>query len=270
MNTYAVSPTMAPNPTDFLVKAKAQIGRAHYCQEGFVREAILAGEMLLEMRSHFLDGHRGHLDSIDGEWPVRLADWLKLEAPQLTERTARRWMMSARRVIAHLLEIHAPNAPVKIALDGREHWISGVLTASEADCTPAMLTFRETFDVFLKDKTLSEAAACALDGESEDSRIARAANGKLKGGMGGNRRDYPRFFVEHFKAVAHGIRRWEKLAVTDPGLHAKMTEAIRVTVLGGHFKLEEKGRPMDFEGWPKLFSELMLAILKERVRPDGQ
>jgi hypothetical protein len=238
----------------------------------FVHKAVICGQMLREQRQDLMTCHDGK------SWNDRTKEdeacfhvWLLGYCPSIPERTAYRWMESANRVVGHLLEIHHSNTPVWIELDGERYFISTVLTMPEADCTEAMRTFRETFNTFLADKTLAEATQCALNGCDESHRITRAANGKEKGGTRGeNRRAYARFLAIHFKEMTQCIERWDKFISENPSEHAKMTEAVRAVVLGGKFKIEEKGRPTDFKGWPKSFSDLMLGVLKERVRTVSQ
>jgi len=236
----------------------------------FVHKAVIAGQMLREQAQEFYNSRDGNYRNRDIPKEEQFGLWLSTECPSISKTTAYNWMAAAERVMGQLLEIHHSNTPVEIELGGERYFISTVLTMPDADCTDAMRTFQGTFNTFLADKTLAEATAGALCG-AEEHRIDRAANGKRKGGTRGeDRRAYAKFLAVHFKEMTQCINRWDKFIAENPSEHARMTEVIRAVVLGGNFKIEEKGRPVDFKGWPKSFSDLMLGVLKERVRTVSQ
>ena len=245
-------------------EAVAHVMAAQNAQSDFVPKAILAGQILLECVNTKLCSSWTN-DSVDASPDATLEEIIAEYFPTLRRVTALRWMAAAKRVMCVLHELHHAFPAIELELDGEKQRISYVLTAPESDCSRAMLTFRESFDIFLKDKTLSEATEATLDGESEAHRITRAANGKRKGGKGGNRRAYARFIAAHFKAMGSIARKWDKLMQSDPGEYARMAEVIRATVLGGAIKLHEKGRPFDCRPWPVSFTKLIGATCKERL-----
>jgi hypothetical protein len=191
--------TQIEAPTDsqiaeYVLAAKTAVDAA-------VPKAIIAGQMLIERRQvlfyeHSYLPYREALEKAVQPDPTFEA-WYMTVCPFHCRRTANRWMAAAGRVMCFLLEEDRRFPPSAMEIDGEKLPISFVLTAPEADCTPAMLDFREKFKTFLADKTLANAAATVIDGESEAHRITRAANGKLKryAGGSGDRKDYPRFIA---------------------------------------------------------------------------
>jgi hypothetical protein len=235
-----------------------------------VRQATIAGQMLLEKRQQLTSCHDGTKFVLDASPDPIFEEWLAKVCAEISRRTAYRWMQAASRVLCFLLERWCDEAPTHVELDGIKYLISYVLTAQESDCSPAMTKFKKAFEAFLADKTLSEALAAAIDGESDASRFTLAANGKIKGGARGeNRRNYAHFVFRHFKALNHIQSRWDKLNMKQPGEQSKMTETLRATILGGPLKLHEKGRPVDFKPWSASFSKLMFDILKERLHSES-
>jgi hypothetical protein len=246
---------------------------ATQAEKRYVAQAVTCGQMLLEKRADMMTCHDGKsLNWTDKTKPEseQFLAWMKSLSPEIPERTAYRWMEAAGRVMCIILELHHSEPPVRVILDGEEYSISYALTAPVEDCSPAMLSLRDGFERYLADKTLVEAAKCSLNGCSEPHRITRAANGKRKGGAGGNRRDYAHFLAVHFKEASQSILKWDKLILNNPSQHAKMAEAIRATILGGPLRMHEKGRPVDLKPWPESFSKLMAGVLKERLNPPRE
>ncbi|MGO8699627.1 MAG: hypothetical protein ACLQVY_18160 [Limisphaerales bacterium] len=259
-------------------------------------KCIIAGQMLTEKRQQLTSCHDGRKISIDDRGadqrgnsgvcpdPV-FEDWLKSVCPFISERTAYRWMKAARRVMFILLELHGGKVaaidlegkpinpitidlegnPIKIYLEGNRFFLSDILSRPEADCSDAMLKIREALDTFLADKTLSEATASVIDGEDEAHRITRAANGKLKGGKPHNRLDYARFVATHFEAMSGIFQKWDEFITEQPEEHAKMAEAMRVTIMGGAIRFLKKGRPKDLKPMPVSVAKLLAGILRTRL-----
>ena len=222
--------------------------------------------MLIERRSiiNFRPLAKSLAESLELTRPdPTFAEWLEAICPPpiIPVRTAFRWMKAATRVMCFLLGLNPREVPTSLKIEGRDFSISDVLTRPEADCTDAMLQFREAFNTFMADKTLAEAAASVVAGEDEDSRITRASNGKIKGGKGGDRRDYAKFVATHFKVMNTIFQKWDKFITNDPAQYAKMVEAMRATILGGPFQ----GRHKDLNPMPESVAKLLASILKERL-----
>jgi hypothetical protein len=260
-----IKTTYSKQPTVDLAKTVALVAAAQKSQKAHVYDAILAGQKLLEDRQVLSLRHDGATPTEAWENDKTFKEWIGEKIVVISWRTAQRWMQAANRVMCIVLEHHHSDPPLTVAMDGRVLPISDVLTAPESESTEAMRTFQETFKTFLGDRTLIEVAASVVDGESEGSHITRAANGKLKGGRGGNRRAYAQFVACHFKQISNILKKWDALQRKDPGEYAKMTEAIRRTVLGGPVKIKDRGRPVDMTPWPKSFTELIVSIGKERL-----
>jgi hypothetical protein len=237
--------------------------------------------MLQEKMAELSRGHDGRSSNQYTPHDELCAVWLAKNCPGFPERTARRWRTAARHVMCLLLEIPDPadsHPPVFMELDGQEHLISTVLTMPNEESTPAMRTFQDTFNTFLADKTLAEAAACALDGEDEPSRIVRAANGKHKGGKGGDRRNYSKFVAVHYSALSHIYATWDRIHKNDPSQHSDMTAAVKAHILGGTFtvydlnKIGERKRiwTITLKPLPQSVRKLMFDALKESFKQAPQ
>jgi len=78
--------------------------------------------------------------------------------------------------------------------------LSAALTLPEAELPPRALEFRQGLLDFMADKSLSEAVASVLDGESPAHRITRASGGKAHGGTRGeDRKAFEKFTEQKLK-----------------------------------------------------------------------
>jgi len=237
----------------------------------FVHEAVICGQMLREQREEIMrcnDGNSWYDRTKPDEsgWKK----WLAENCQEISQRTAYNWMAAANRVMAHLLEIHHTNVPVWIELDGERHLISAVLTMPDGQATEAMRTFQATFNMFLTDKTLTEAAACVLQGTDPDSRITRAANGKRKGGKGGDRKDFALFIGRKLEGISIHFRFWKNMPEQR---RSEIKTVISNMILGEETKLGGRHRiirPAKSKGqtvlWPEDVCEVALDALRQRLK----
>jgi hypothetical protein len=234
----------------------------------FVRQAVICGQMLVEQRATLsschddksLSWHDGTKDASD-----QFQVWMASHCPKIHWRKAYRWMDAAARVIAHLEEVSHANPLVFKTLDGEQFFYSTILTMPEAEATPAMRTFQETFEFFLRNKTLTSAIAATLDGDDDPSRISRAANGEHGGE--GERKDFPLFLARKFHAIGAHLGRWESM--TEVQRNEALTAA-RNMMLGEPVKLPGRKvdliRPAAESPWPDEFLKVILQTAQQILR----
>lgn len=265
MTTLTTNRTSAPSDAEI----SGAIKDALQAESQWLFKAVLAGQMLIEAQYNRHMRHDGTCVNPKDRYKPngsKFATWLDEVCPEISIRTAMRWRAAADRVMRIVTESHLPDPVVWKDFGGKKFYVSTVLSLATEDCSPDMLTFRETFERFLADKSLAEVTRCALNGCDEAHNIDRAANGKLKGGAGNvNRRDYARFLIVHFKEMSHLIGKWDGFIERDPAQFAKMAESLRSIILGGPVKIEERGRPIDMPGWPASFTKLLVQLGKERL-----
>ncbi len=121
---------------------------------------------------------RGRNEHSQGQgWRAWLAEH------DIPETTARRWMLGAVAVGRQVLGL-AEADPWPRGLNDSSGTIafSDALLLDESALPARAVSFREAVQQFLGDRTLAEAVRSVADGESEHSRITRAANGRADGG----------------------------------------------------------------------------------------
>lgn len=180
----------------------------HACREADAADRtaaikkLVAGMMLAELRETFSPcAHSGHTGRFVEK--TEQDSWLKwLETNGLKRQTVDRWMEAAERIGRAQLGIAMSEdyRPV-IEVDGAQSMsLSQALTLPEADLPAEALEFRQGLLDFMADKSLSEAVASVLDGESPAHRITRASGGKAHGGTRGeDRKAFERFTQEKLK-----------------------------------------------------------------------
>jgi hypothetical protein len=178
-------------------------------------KAVTAGLLLMEFR-HVLSPlpHCG----ATGRFQAKTEEngWRKwLAAHSIAKTTADRWMLAAERVARLQLGVRMDmELPGAIDVEGVLIPLSQALTAPEAELPERALQFRQGVFDFMRDKTLSEAMVAAIDGESPAHRITRAGAGKMKGGAGGDRKDWPAFIAEKLSDVTGHLKHWRGMSST--------------------------------------------------------
>ena len=197
--------------TDTL-KRELQPGEArvlHACREAVAAgrtaamKMLIAGQMLLEHREEMMTCHSGKsLAWANKNKPESDQFGLWLESNGIASRTAYRWMDAAERIGRAQLGIAMSEdyRPV-IEIEGAQSMsLSAALTLPEAELPPRALEFRQGLLDFMADKSLSEAVASVLDGESPAHRITRASGGKAHGGTRGeDRKAFEKFTEQKLK-----------------------------------------------------------------------
>jgi hypothetical protein len=258
-------PTVEPALTSRII-AQWDLGNLH--EKSYVTHRIICGQAMQEACESIRNSHRENFKNDGDVIEGRISDLLSNAFPMIPRPSAYRLMTAAARVMAILTETHHTHPVVWLELGGERYYASTVLTMPPAEAKPEIITFQQTFQHFLADKTLAEVTRCALNGCDAAHNISKADTGRKTGGKGGDRRAYAQFIACHFKEMAGIFKKWDTLLQKDPAEFSRMTESIRACFLGGPVKIGAKGRPADMQPLPKSAAELMLGVLKERLKSD--
>jgi hypothetical protein len=162
----------------------AQIKRTLEARDTAVNEALICGQMLLEVKSRL-----GHM---------KFMPWVEENCKTISHRTATRWMDAAERVFKAL------GLPTSIPVKGEERMpLSAILSArSEVDLPKGAVEARQLLFDFTAGKTMKEClAGVAVEGD-EPHRITRAHNGATKGGHNGeDRKAYEKFIKKGLRVL---------------------------------------------------------------------
>ncbi len=223
--------------------------RALRARENYVFWCVVAGLRLMEDFKKSLQCHGGTniiVDALDKEKPdATIGGWLSATCPNIPRRTAHRWMTAARRTVAHLLEIRYDkklHIPLEVVLDGKPCLISKVLKAPDAECTDNMATFKDTFQIFLKNKTLTEAAEGMIERDGA-AQLENADNGRKGGDPLGDRKNTPFHLARAYDKVSYHWGRWEKMDATQRKDILALTDGL---IFGESCKIENSlGREIE-------------------------
>lgn len=165
---------------------------------------VICGQLLLEQRAAMCQANHNRHTPEDDQFTL----WLAQNCPGIAERTARRWMDIAERVMRpfarKLLGHHA--AADKI-IDIEATPVSEILTALPGSLSGKAAEFHQLLFQFMEDKPISQMLAEVASGESPTHRASRALEGKLNGGTneGDDRKDYPKFIGLHLTAITNSV-----------------------------------------------------------------
>jgi hypothetical protein len=237
-------------------------------EHDYALKAIIFGQILTEKRAEMatqlgmlshsgkasLNGHK--LGDQDG-----FSDWL--DSVGVSSSKAYRWMAAADRVMRKMLDVRAGDDIPALDVDGEVIPLSRALAAPDGDTLPdAAREFQQSVFDFLADKTLSEAVACAVDGESPANRIGRAANGQAaKQTKGDARKDYPFFLANKLQDVSTHLEHWDSMTKLQK---SEACLVLRAALLGSPMTLSRKGdTTFAFSVWPDEVREIALESLNK-------
>lgn len=149
-----------------------------------VEKALLAGHALIELKAEV--GHAKFEEAVTQHFP------------EISDRTARRWMETAERALeASGVVIDMP--------------ATRLLTAPDSELSPSDIEARQLYLDFTEGRSLKELREVVVDGE-EPSRITRAANGRKLGGKGTkDRKDWPEFIGRKLSDISTHLKHWESM-----------------------------------------------------------
>lgn len=169
---------------------KSAIDDAMATAELATAKAIQVGHLLVEAKA---DPRMQH-----GDWQ----EWIETNFPQITIRTANRWMQAATNVAR------------QVDLGGCEVPISRLLSDS-AEQLPddnARAAKQTLFD-FMADKTINDCLVGIVRDGDEAHRVTRAANGRKFGGhKGEDRKDWPKYIGVHLNDILQHLKSWKSFS----------------------------------------------------------
>lgn len=169
-------------PTATIIRVKAAISEALNAATKAVGKALIAGHALIELKAEV--GHSQFEAAV------------KQHFPEISERTARRWMEVAER------SMQATGVVIDIP-------VTKLLTAPTEELPEKAREARQLYLDFTEGKTLKELREVVVDGE-DPHRITRAHNGRTKGGTKGeDRKDWPTFIGQKLSDVTAHLKHWQ-------------------------------------------------------------
>lgn len=158
------------------------VGDALATADQAVRKAIVAGQMLAEIRAALPHG----------TW----LPWLRQHCPALSDDRAERWIKaSANAMLGYGIAAREIDIPV-----------TRLLTAPAAELTKAQALVQTDFFAWLDGKTIKDCLSGVVVEGDEPHRITRAVNGATHGGAGGDRKDFPAFIGKALATVGSHLR----------------------------------------------------------------
>lgn len=236
-------------------------------------KALIAGQLLSEHRVAMMTSHAEK----SSKWKDKtkpesdhFGKWLATKCAGISPATAYRWMDIAGRVARLQLNLGTAEAvPAYIDVGGEAVPLSQALTAPEKDLGKAAIKFRQDVFDFMADKSLTEALAACVDGESDPKRITLAAGGKKHGGSKGeNRKDFPLFISKNMLALNGNLKGWEKWRAKQPAQFTEVSAILQAFIMGGAVPTDRNGATAKVNGWPRSLCELMADLLKERLKKE--
>ena len=240
----------------------------------FVKDALTCGQSLIEQRQEMAQSHGGTgfiVDVSEAEPDSTFENWAAQICDAKSRTTLYRWMAAAERVIKFLLNKQPGDpCPTTLLSDDGYVLISQVLIGS-ADFLKALpagtQSFRDQFDAFLQDKTLSAVSIGALEGQVNPHDITLAANGKKRGGTNktDDRTDTPYFTAQYFQTFSTRLERWDILPETQ---RTEIKGIVHAAILGDEVQLANRQRAAHFQFTP--WPEELRAIAREAIREAGR
>jgi hypothetical protein len=220
-----------------------QIQKANVACGVAVREAMIAGQMLLELRARMLT-EKANNQHTPAELRFKACMEEAAQRNSVSERTLWRWIGAAENgfgaVLAHgHIDVEAMSVPLSVAL-----------TAPEAELPEEVREVRQLLFDFADNTTLKDAHEGVIVGGDDPSRIKRAHNGQTKGGSNGeDRKDYPAFIKSKLAHITTHLEHWDtytagqKDAVITAWANAvEDWPTAALELIAGVIKKEQRGR----------------------------
>jgi hypothetical protein len=180
----------------------------------YAQKALICGQILIEMRSEMTPFSH---DEKTGKFAAKKDGFVKRLEELFGEKsvaTLYRWIGAAERVNKALGLSEGQwalgNGEV-IDIDAQP--MSAILTLPEAELAEPARKARQMFFDFTADKTIADCLRDVADGTSPDHRIARAANGKTKGGTRGeDRKAWDEFIRRKLRNIDEHVSHYEKFS----------------------------------------------------------
>lgn len=240
-------------PKTAIIERLAVVKEAVEAAQGALGDArqkcLIAGALLNEVKEELPHGD--------------FEEWCRGNLP-VKERTWQVWMRAAANVVKALPGMPRLQALYDKAIDIEAIPVSEMLTAPEDELPASALAWRQQWLDFTSERTLKECLDGVFVDGDEGHRVDRAINGKLKGGAGGDRKDFPLFVAVKLKDMGSHLAHWEGMSETQ---RTEVKLAVRAAVTGDGVRMKGRQREnFSFEAWPVEFCQAVLEAVRERVK----
>lgn len=223
------------------------------------QKCLAAGQALNEMRERLAQPRvNGRFEETGGNG---FEDWIRQNIPDVGLTTARTWMRAAANVVKAL-----PPAPAAgDIIDVEAISVSSILSTPSDELPEEARAWRQTWLDFTSHKTIKEClAGVFIDGDA-DHRVDRAINGKMKGGAGGDRKDFPLFVARKLRDAGVHMGHWEGMSAAQ---HNEVCAVVLAAISGDEVLLRGRnaGKPMAFEAWPLEVCAVVADACRERLK----
>ena len=157
----------------------------------------------------------------------------------------------------------AMSLPQSSAIDIEATPISEILSRPVEELTEAAREWRQAWFDFTADKTIKQCLEGVIVEGDEGHRVDRAINGKLHGGAGGDRKDFPLFVARKFRDVGTHLSHWEAMDVNQRN---EVLTALSGAILGEFVNLHGRAQKFQFKPWPEEVCEAIAAVIKKRLK----
>lgn len=260
----------SPNPN--LDRIRIQLRRIEIAGHQYVKEALIAGQMLLEDRRDMMTSQRGKSAWTDRTKPAEDQFAPVIATLGIKRSRAYRWMDAADRVARAvwpdrdigLIDRHT------VEIEGDEVPVSRLLTTPDEESTEAQRTARSRYFGLISGKTINDClSGIIIDGDEAHS-LTRAHNGGEYGGFNGeDRKDWPVFVARKFSQMATHLSHWETMTEVQK---MEVKQILHSAVVGGEVHLaggkpgEQRGKFHYEAPLPRDCAEFLHEAIKERLR----
>jgi hypothetical protein len=149
-----------------------------------VEQAMHVGSLLIEAKESIVSGS--------------FQLWIKQELPEISYRTAARWMEAARRAMdsSGAAKLLPEGVPSSLICQPAQEGLSGPAAKAQ-----------QLFLDFINNKTIKECLSAVVVGGEEPHRVTRAANGRAHGGYKGeDRKAFETFIARDVRQITSHLR----------------------------------------------------------------
>lgn len=209
-----------------------------------VEKCVFAGHALMEWKNGYEHG--------------TFLDMLERGLPEVSVRTAQRWMVAARNVIKAIGEPPA-GAP------GHES-VTELLAAEDGKLDKEGREWKARWFEFLEGRTVNECIAGVVVDGDEAHRIERAINGSTLGGSGGDRKDFSLFVARKLGHACAHLGHWDGMTESQ---RSEIKLVVAAAISGGEQMIRRDGKTVALkfeEGWPEEVCKVAMEAIKSRLK----
>ena len=209
---YAETPMKSPKPHDVVLDVVSVIEtlrdivrQALVTTNRAVRDCLAAGQALNEARVAF-SRRRGQGGEF-AEWDDGngWTEFIEKNLPEISERTAQRWMKAAANVMRVVGDGQWQNSAGQV-IDVEAISFSKILATADDELSADSRELKQVWMDFTERKTIKECLAGVFVEGDDSSRSDRAMNGlTARQTSGAERRDYPAFITRKLKEMTEHL-----------------------------------------------------------------